>query len=155
MASFPSIIGRSELLEFVDLAIKIPAKIDTGAYRSSIHFSSAEEVEQGDSRVLHVKLLGHPSSPKTYDMDFEEYELVSVKNSFGTREVRYKIRIRVKLGAKVFWSTFTLADRSNNLMPVLVGREMLDDRFLVDVTKTSINRKQLREIYSANNVNKA
>lgn len=144
------IIGRSEELELVDQALVIPAKIDTGAFRSAIHFKSVEVLEQNGNRVLHAELLGHPSSPKVFTMDFEEYESVGVKNSFGVREVRYKIRLRVKLGTKVFWTSFTLADRSNNLMPILVGREILTDRFIVDVSKTSINRKQLREIYNQN-----
>jgi hypothetical protein len=150
VANFPSIIGRSELLEFVDQSIKVPAKIDTGAYRSALHFKSAEEVDRDGKRVLKVELLGHPSFPGTFLLELPEYELVSVKNSFGVREVRYKIRLKVKLGSKVFWSSFTLADRSNNLMPVLIGRELLYDRFVVDVSKTSISRKQLREVYNAN-----
>lgn len=150
MTNFPAIIGRSEQLELVDQAIRVPAKIDTGAYRSAIHFVSAEEIEQNGARVLRAEMLGHPSSLKSFTIDFQEYELVGVKNSFGVREVRYKIRLRVKLGSKVFWSSFTLADRSNNLMPILIGRELLTDRFLVDVSKTGINRKQLREVYTRN-----
>ena len=52
MTNFPAIIGRSEQLELVDQAIRVPAKIDTGAYRSAIHFVSAEEIEQNGARVL-------------------------------------------------------------------------------------------------------
>jgi hypothetical protein len=147
MPHFPAIIGRSEQLDFVDLGVVVPAKIDTGAYRSAIHCVSAKEHKHDGGNILRAELLGHPSSPKTYTLEFARYELVSVKNSFGDEAIRYKIRLRVKLGSKVFWSSFTLADRSNNLMPVLVGRELLNERFLVDVSKTSVDRLKLKEIF--------
>lgn len=150
MANFPAIIGRSELIDLLDLGVQVPAKVDTGAYRSSIHCSRAVEIKRGDQEVLQADLLGHPCAPTVRTLEFTDYELVTVRNSFGDRAIRYKIRLRVKLGPKIFWSSFTLADRSNNIMPVLVGRELLKNRFLVDVTKTSVNRKQLREDYRAN-----
>jgi len=149
MANFPAIIGRSEQLTFVDLPVQVPAKIDTGAYRSAIHCVKAVEIKRGSKKVLKVELLGHPCSPDIYPMEFSEYELVTVRNSFGDRSIRYKIKLRVKLGSKIFWSSFTLADRSNNIMPVLVGRELLKHRFLVDVSKTSVDRRELRKIYQA------
>jgi hypothetical protein len=150
MANFPAIIGRSEQLTFVDLSANVPAKIDTGAYRSAIHCVKAVEANLGNKKVLKVELLGHPCSPTVYPMEFTDYELVTVRNSFGDRTIRYKIKLHVKLGSKVFWSSFTLADRSNNIMPVLVGRELLKHRFLVDVSKTSVNRHELRKNYQAN-----
>jgi hypothetical protein len=153
MANFPAIIGRSEQLEFVDLGIQVPAKVDTGAYRSAVHFTSAKEIRRKGHRVLRVELLGHPCATEVVSMEFKEYELVAVRNSFGDRAIRYKIRLRVKLGSKVFWASFTLADRSNNLIPVLVGRELLKNRFLVDVSKTGIDRRKLRKIYAENSLN--
>lgn len=149
MANFLAIIGRSEQLDLVDLTAHVPAKIDTGAYRSAIHYSKASEITRAGQKILRVQLLGHPCSPVVYPMEFSEYELVAVRNSFGDRTIRYKIRLRVKLGSKIFWSSFTLADRSNNLMPVLVGRELLKGRFLVDVSKTSVDRRELRKTYKA------
>lgn len=154
MANFPAIIGRSEQLDFVDLAVSVSAKVDTGAYRSSIHCTKMKEVKSNGTKLLRVELLGHPCSPKVYPMEFSDYELVAVRNSFGDRAIRYKIKLRVKLGSKVFWSSFTLADRSNNLLPVLIGRELLKHRFLVDVSKTGINRRQLRKMYQANTLTK-
>src|ERR1017187_8714935 len=112
MVTFPAIIGRSEQLDLVDLSVQVPAKIDTGAYRSAIHFVKVKELEKSGHKILRAELLGHPSSPTVYPMEFTEYELVAVRNSFGDRTIRYKIRLRVKLGTKVFWSSFTLADRS-------------------------------------------
>jgi hypothetical protein len=152
MTNSLSIIGRGEQLDFVDLDAQVPAKIDTGAYHSAIHCIRIVETERSGHKMLQAELLGHPTSPKAYSVEFPEYELVAVRNSFGDREIRYKIKLRVKLGSKTFWSSFTLADRTNNLMPVLIGRELLKNRFLVDVSKTSVDRRQLRKTYQANTV---
>jgi hypothetical protein len=154
MKNPPAIIGRSEQLDLVDLDAQVPTKIDTGAYHSAIHCTKIVELERSGQKILQAELLGHPSSPKAHSVDFPEYELVAVRNSFGDQEIRYKIKLRVKLGSKTFWSSFTLADRTNNLMPVLIGRELLKNRFLVDVSKTSVDRRQLRKTYQANTMNK-
>ena len=55
-----TIIGRAEALHFVDLAIAdVPAKVDTGAYRSAVH---ADKIRlSDDGKTLHFRLLGgHP-----------------------------------------------------------------------------------------------
>jgi hypothetical protein len=154
MTNFPAIIGRSEQLDFLELVAQVPAKIDTGAYRSAIHYSKAREVKRDGQKILKVELLGHPCSPTTYPVEFSDYELVTVRNSFGDRTIRYKIKLRVKLGSKIFISSFTLADRTNNIMPVLIGRELLKKRFLVDVSKTNVDRRELRKIYKENTLTK-
>jgi hypothetical protein len=150
MTKSPEIIGRSEEIQLVDYDLAIPAKIDTGAYNSSIHFNNAELINQSGKELLRAKLLGHPSSPHSFMVETEDFEIANVKNSFGVREVRYKIKLRVKLGTKTLLASFTLADRSNNLMPVLIGRELLGDNFLVDITKAGVNRVKLRKIYNDN-----
>lgn len=145
MSRFQIIIGRSERVSFPNIVLNVPAKIDTGAYRSSIHCKSAKLVKDGDKKVLKVELLGHPCAPVVYPMTFTEYEEVSITNSFGQEEKRYEVRLRVKLGPKVFNNSFTLADRSNNLFPILAGRKFLKNRFIVDVSRTNVDRIKLKQ----------
>ncbi len=147
MTNFQAIIGRAEMLELVESGTKVPAKIDTGAFRSSIHCTEAKEVTKDGKKVLRVTLLGHPCAPETVTSDFAEYDRVTVTNSFGQQEVRYEIDLRVKMGSKIMTSSFTLADRSKNLFPVLVGRKLLKHRFVVDVARSGLNRLQLKEHY--------
>ncbi len=145
MATYNVVIGRAEFIDVIDTVPAVPAKIDTGAYRSSIHCSSIKEVEKNGSKVLKFELLGHPCSPVKYEMETSEYETVSVTNSFGKEEKRFEIRLRIKLGPKVVTTSFTLADRSNNFFPVLIGRKLLKDRFLVDSSKSSVDRVKLKK----------
>lgn len=142
------IIGRNERLEITNVVSNIPAKVDTGAYRSAIHASSIKESTDGKEKILKFELLGHPVSPIKYPMEVDEYEVVTVTNSFGKEEKRFEVKLRVKIGPKIFNTSFTLADRSNNFFPVLIGRKCLKGRFLVDVTKNSVDRMKLRSDYN-------
>jgi hypothetical protein len=71
-----------------------------------------------------------------------------VANSFGHEETRYEVPLRVKVGSKVFTSPFTLADRSKKVYPVLLGRKLLNGRFVVDSEQTSIDRKELKKQFN-------
>lgn len=145
MSKFQIIIGRSEKLSFPEIVLNVPAKIDTGAYRSSIHAKSVKLVKKDGESVLRVELLGHPASPVIYECEFTDYEKVSITNSFGQEETRYEVKLKTKLGSKVFTTSFTLADRSNNLFPILVGRKLLKGRYMVDVAKTGVDRMKLKQ----------
>ena len=78
----------------------------------------------------------------------DKYKQVWVSNSFGAREERYEVSLKVRIGAKVFTSRFTLANRSKKIYPVLLGRKLLNDRFLIDSSKTSLDRISLKKQYN-------
>jgi hypothetical protein len=125
------VIGRVERIELVDAGIKnLPAKVDTGAYRSSIWATKIRE----KNGKLYFTLLG-PRSPlyNGQELSTEEYKLVEVENSFGDKQCRYSIFLTVRVGGKLIKSNFTLANRSMKTYPALIGRKLLKNRFVVDV----------------------
>ncbi len=140
------VIGRSERLDFVDMEIHgVPAKVDTGAYRSAVHASNITEKDG----VVSFTLFGdHPvCGEMAQHLSTRDFQKVVVANSFGQEEERYDIRFRVKLGPKIFKAKFTLADRSKKIYPILLGRTMLNRRFLVDTNESAIDRVQLKKEY--------
>jgi hypothetical protein len=142
------IIGRSEEISFVDYGINhIPAKTDTGAYRSAIHASDIELDEQAG--VLRFSLLaGHPvCGAMAQRVETKTFKKVMIENSFGHGEERYEVRLRVKLGPKIFTAAFTLANRAKKVYPILMGRKLLNHRFLVDSSESSVNRVELKQRY--------
>lgn len=129
----PRPIGKTVKIDLTDGNIKgLLAKVDTGAYRSSIW---ATDIHEKDSK-LYFKLLG-PRSPlysgKTVSTDV--YKKVKVENSFGHSEYRYSVFLRVHINGRSIKSNFTLANRTTKTYSALVGRKMLRNRFLVDVSK--------------------
>jgi len=139
------VVGRAVMLTFTDPSIEdVPAKVDTGAYRSAVH---ADQIQVSpDGKTLSFRLLGgHP----LYDsaaavVTTDTFKKVTIENSFSQREQRYEVRLRVKLGPKVFVAGFTLADRGKKTYPILLGRKLLNGRFLVDTAETSVDRLELK-----------
>lgn len=142
------IIGRSEELSFVDLdAPFVPAKTDTGAYRSAVHAKNIT-LNKETGELTFELLGGHPvCGAISREVTTKQFSTATIENSFGHREERYEVRLKVKLGPKVFIARFTLADRSKKIYPILLGRKLLNNRFLVDSAKSSLNRVELKQKY--------
>jgi len=126
------IIGRREYIDFPDLKlVGIIAKIDTGAYTTALHCHDIKEY----NGVLYFKLLD-PSHPEYNKQEyaFKEYKKKGIKNSFGEVEERFIIKTVIKIGKKRIKALISLSDRGNMRYPVLIGRKLLKNRFIVDVS---------------------
>jgi ribosomal protein S6--L-glutamate ligase len=129
-----TIIGRAENINLLDFKLSgITAKVDTGADSSSIWVSNVEEKSDG----LEFVLFG-PSSPlytgKVQRFSRADYTRTIVANSFGQKEMRYKVKLRIQLKERIIRASFTLSDRSQKTYPILLGRRLLQGKFLVDVS---------------------
>ena len=113
----------------------IPAKIDTGADTSSIWATNIKMVKN----TLFFKLFGVGYSKYTGKIiKTDEFKRFRIKNSFGMSEIRYKVKLTIIVGDMVIEDFFTLANRSNNTHPILLGKTFLRDRFIVDVSRGDI-----------------
>jgi hypothetical protein len=131
------IVGRVEKISFPELGIKgVHAKIDTGADLSSVWATGIHE----ENGVLKFKLFGKRSphyTGKEIEFTKPHYLLTRISNSFGHKELRYVVKLQIKLGGKTIVGTFSLSDRSRKTYPILIGRKLLNRKFLVDVAKGS------------------
>lgn len=82
-------------------SIRLKAKLDTGAKRSSIDLSLAEALE------------------------LEKVGEITVKNAMG-KQVRPLFKSRIRIGRKTYYVEITGADRSNLKCPMILGKELLD-----------------------------
>jgi hypothetical protein len=125
------LIGRRELIAFPELGLyDITAKVDTGAYTTALHCHDIKE----KNGVLYFKLLD-PTHPDYNEQEqkFSIYTQKEIKNSFGEVEKRYIIKTIIKIGTKRIKSVISLTDRGNMRYPVLIGRKLLKNRYVVDV----------------------
>jgi hypothetical protein len=65
----------------------------------------------------------------------KEYSITRVANSFGQKEIRYKVKLKILIKGRLINGTFTLADRSTKLYPILLGRSLINGKFIIDVSK--------------------
>ena len=137
------LIGRKEDIDLPDLKLKgVDAKIDTGAYSSSIHCHHIRLVKQDGKQVLKFKVLDpeHESyQRKTFI--FKAFKKTKVKSSNGKSENRFLITTSVRIFGKSFRTEFTLSDRSDMKFPVLLGRKFIRQGFIVDVNKYDLASK--------------
>ena len=135
------IIGRKDCADFPDLRLKnIKVKVDTGAYTSSIHCHHIKVYKYKGKRKLKFFILD-PDHPKFHEKQlvFEKFDQKLVKNSFGETELRFVINSTIKLFKKRIKLELSLTDRGSMRYPVLLGRKVLENRFLVDVSKTNLS----------------
>lgn len=125
------IIGRADMIDLPEQGLfKVPVKIDTGAKTSAIWATNVHERDGG----LAFTFFGLTSPLYTGEEQFvPEFEQVVVASSIGAEQARYKINLLAKIRGKKIRTSFTLADRSQQAYPVLIGRNALRGKFLVDV----------------------
>lgn len=130
-------IGRTTRIDLPELLLlDVEAKVDTGAYSSSIHISLVEEILIGNNTVLKAYIYENSHfSSNHQSFEFTDFTLKNVKSSNGIIEKRYVVKTLVKLKGKKIRTQFTLTDRSDMKYPILLGRKFLSKRFLVDVSK--------------------
>jgi hypothetical protein len=145
MSKYAVIVGRFEHVDILGHAKGVPAKIDTGAYRSAIHASDIEVVKKNGGKTLKFKILGHPAYKDFVWIETDAFNLRTIRNSTGHQTTRYEVTLKIRLGYKIFLAPFTLIDRSDNIFPVLIGRTALNKRFLVDTDKTGLSRTELKK----------
>ena len=103
---------------------KYKAKIDTGADTCSIH-STYQKEENG---ILSYKLLNKSEIFKTND-----FEKIDVKTSNGDSSYRYKVKLNLKIKDKKYKTNFTLNDRSYMTTPILLGKNLIKNKFIVKI----------------------
>ncbi|MBQ3294686.1 ATP-dependent zinc protease [Candidatus Saccharibacteria bacterium] len=134
------IIGSTEYVSVEDIA-NIPAKTDTGADSSSIWASHIDVDKEG---TLSFQLFDE-SSPlytgKTITRPKDDYKVKIVRSGHGDERIRYRTELLLEVNGRTIHAMFTLADRSKNNFPVLIGRRTLKGKFLVDVSRMDVKKQ--------------
>lgn len=128
-----TLIGRNTTIEFVGHTGSVPAKVDTGADGSALW---ASRISVGSDQNLHFVLFDESSPLYTgEEIIMNQFGAAAVRSSTGTQQIRYRVRMLVRLEGRQIRANFTLADRSTQQFPVLIGRRTLKNKFLVDVAR--------------------
>jgi hypothetical protein len=130
------IVGRTERVDFPKLKLHgIAAKIDTGAYTCALHCHDIIVRSIAGKNYLCFKLLD-PSHPEYNEREirFRQFSEKNIKNSFGELERRFVIKTAIRIAGKRIMSTISLTHRGSMKYPVLIGRRLLKNKFVVDVS---------------------
>jgi len=121
------IIGRTERVRVIPGDFIFDARIDTGANTSSLGVDSFEIINEDGQEWIEVVIDGKKSK-------HEIVKYIHIKEHGEEAKKRPVIQVRLILGEVSESVNVTLADRSNFKYNLLVGRNFLHDRFIVDVS---------------------
>ena len=135
MAEAPKIIvGSEEWCGFPSLAIPaIKARVDSGAKTSSLHAFNIQPWEQDGQQWVRFEV--HPlqnDRRTTVQCEAPVIDSRLIKSSSGLAEKRYVIRVPLALGEQEWPIELTLTNRDSMGYRMLLGREAMEGRILVD-----------------------
>jgi len=128
------IIGSDEWCVFKKLGIPaIKARVDSGAKTSSIHASNIEVVSKdGDDWVRFEVDPIQDDANILIKCEAKLLRSKKVKSSMGASEERLMIRTPLSIGKDTFIIKLTLASRDTMNYRMLLGREALNRRYLIN-----------------------
>ena len=137
-------IGRVEKVRLHEIHDDpIFARIDSGATVSSLWASDIHETEQG----LEFSLVDASSTHHTGEKHvIKNYSTHIVSSSMGQVQTRYKVKLAVILKGRKMRASFTLADRSTQAYPILIGRNILRNKYIVDVATGTPDKKAEQQL---------
>lgn len=130
------VIGPTALVEEAESAISFAARVDTGATSTSLHVEEFK-VENESKRM--VENVGKTIRFRIKNIRGEAQWLkrkiaeISVIKTSERQEVRYKVPVTLNCNDVEKRVLVSLNDRSHMKYPVLLGRNYLQDTFVVDV----------------------
>ena len=133
-------IGEVEDVILMPWRVRLSARIDTGAATSSL-----------DARELKVKNnIAEFKLPKKYTDQWLRLPVVDWQNirSADFRERRPVVEITFCMGPKLIRTRITLNDRSKVTYPLIIGRNVLKDNFVVDCMKSNCLPPECPEVPS-------
>lgn len=133
-----AVMGWREWIEFPDFGIKrIKVKVDSGARSSSLHAENIELFQlRGQMGVRFLVLPLQRSSLRAVHCQALLHDERYVKSSNGSRELRPVIRTQIAWAGESWDIDVTLTSRDLMGFRMLLGREAIRRRFLVDTGRS-------------------
>ncbi|MFO1242087.1 MAG: RimK/LysX family protein [Rickettsiales bacterium] len=133
-----NMVGWVENVILSPSGVNVKAKLDTGAKTSSVRAEVIKVfTKDGKKRVLY-SIVGDDGENKVYDSALNRW--VRIKKKEGGYVRRPVITMEICLAGHQLKGEVNLADRPNMIYPVLIGRNMLQNKFVLNPGKTFLTQ---------------
>ena len=149
------IIGSEEWCSFENFGIPaIKARVDSGAKTSSIQANNIKPFYKDTEEWVSFEVNPLQENRSiTIKCEAKIYAKRTVKSSMGISEERIVVKTLTTMGSDSFEIELTLANRDSMEFRMLIGREALQNRFLVNPSITNllpeITQEELDRKYAA------
>ncbi len=137
----PVHIGWTEFVDIPDWGIRnLRAKVDTGARTSALHVENIEELPRDYVRfdvILHRRIRNRRIHVKA-----KIVRRSRVRSSSGHQSERLFVATQLSIGPIKKRIEVSLVDREKMIYRMLLGREALQDGFLIDVNRRMVLQKR-------------
>lgn len=139
------VVGWRECLDLPELGIKsIKVKVDTGAKTSALHAFSIHPFYENGEQWVHFKV--HPYPKDRHTTIITQARLIdhrTIRSSVGHEQLRPVIQTMVNLGTESWPIQITLTNRDVMGYRMLLGRQAIENRFLVHPSRSFLQSKNL------------
>lgn len=138
LSAEPARVGWLEGAYLQPWGVRVRAKLDTGAKTSAIHAENIETFERDAGMwVRFIFPYGRREGyPKGFTIERPVVREIRIKGDTGGTAARYVISLDVCVGGKTQTTEVSLSDRSHMNYPMILGRETLAGRFIVDAQQS-------------------
>lgn len=132
------VVGAVEKVFITPPGKILPARIDTGAVTSSLNAHNIQKFERNGDEWIRFTIV-NPENSEEYTLERPLVRSAKIIQALS-KEVdrRPVVELSVTVGGINQIAQFTLSDRSHMEHPVLIGRNVLKDVMVVDVSETYI-----------------
>ena len=137
-------VGWREWVSLPGLGVPaIKAKIDTGAKTSAIHAWKVHHYR--NEGIEHLSFFLHPLQDDDHEIACVArlLDMREVTSSNGMRQKRFVIETDLEMGEQRYPIELTLTNRDEMGFRMLIGRQALRKRWLVDPAKSFLTRPDL------------
>ncbi len=129
----------------------IKAKLDTGARTSSLHAFDIEVIGEGvDERVRFSVRPWQESTDDAVQLECAIHDRRTVRSSSGHTEERIVVMLDIAMLGEEFAAEVTLTNRDAMGFRMLIGRQALRTRFIVDPARSFLGGRAPKHVRHTN-----
>ncbi len=131
------IVGLQEQVLLEGLNIFMPTRINPNAANSVVDARNIQLFERNSEEWVRFTVF-NPETKEPHVLERKRLRFQSVTTANAANERRPVVEMRFTIGKLTQRGEFILADRSNSEFPLLIGRNLLRDVMLVDVSGNNL-----------------
>jgi len=142
-ADSPRMMGWLEKVRVENTGIEIVAKIDTGADYSSLDARSIRSVRRDGENWVSFTIMGDKG--QTLELERRVYRYTTIRRAGGDEQKRPTVILGLCVGSVYREVQVNLVDRSTLEYRMLIGRDFLQGRYVVDSARTYVTTPECPE----------
>ena len=134
------IAGYVEYVDIIGINERAKAKLDTGALTSSVNAEIIKRFKRDEKEFVTFRVVLDEEQEQVLEREVIRNALIKKKEGGNIR--RPVVELELCIIGKLIKGEVNLSQRDHFIYPMLIGRNMLEDTFVVDSGKTFTTTKR-------------